>query len=97
MILVPIAQSVPVPTDSWCCAMYCNRYIYDEFVMIRTLDDTENLQARKRSPDGRRISPSLPVSYTPHTAHHYLGTLLISAELVYFLLGVWRAPQLGGT
>ena len=44
---------------------------------------------------GRRLSPSL--SHKPHTAHHSLGTLVISAGFVYFLPGVWRASQSEGT
>ena len=48
-------------------------------------------RARKRSPDAAATSPSL--SYKPHTAHHSLGTLVRSAGLVYFLSGIWRAPQ----
>ena len=58
-------------------------------------------QKARKPVTGRRVSPSL--SYKPHTAHHSLGTFVISAGLVYGRLlpprrlSVWRASQSEGT
>ena len=39
----------------------------------------------------------IQAAHSTYIAHHSLGTLMISAGLVYFLPGIWRAPQPGGT